>query len=50
MLRETAQLDFVDPFRMVSAFEANMAGTGGGDAQTWRMVNLCWWSRLFGVN
>jgi len=50
MLRETAQLDFVDPIRMVSAFEANMAGTGGDDALTWRMVNLCWWSRLFGVN
>jgi asparagine synthase (glutamine-hydrolysing) len=50
MLRETVQFDFLNTDRMVSAFQANMAGVRGGDAETWRMVNLCWWSRAYGVS
>lgn len=47
LLRQSPVLPFLTPAEMVAALDTNLAGHGGNDAQLWRMINLCWWSRMF---
>jgi asparagine synthase (glutamine-hydrolysing) len=49
LLRGSSRFGFLAPDAMVATLDANVAGQARGDSQTWRMINLCWWSRLYGV-
>lgn len=47
LLQGSTQFPFLAAGDMVAALDANLAGEGGNDAQVWRMINLCWWARMF---
>lgn len=50
VLAATSQFPFLSPSKMVAAFDASQAGRSTHDAATWRMINLCLWSKEFGVH
>ena len=45
-LEEASKFSYLSTDRMISDFEGVVVDKRRLDAQTWRMINLCWWANL----